>query len=233
MATVIDNTLTDTEAIGTPNVMWEINVGAPLVIAFTGHARGLNELANFEFVKATKDMSHSKIFIRDPFMAYYHLGLDGGILNSHDIADRLRELIETMRPSRITCVGVSAGGYGSILFGHWLKVDSVHAFGPQVILYEAWGREHDDPTVYKCKQLHTATILPENDFRDLAKVIKDYNGKTVYKVHVGERCEQDLNHARHIEGCPGVEVVLYPDDRHACASTMLRAAGKLGEVITS
>jgi len=230
---MVGNTLVDTEALVTPHIMWETSVGAPLVIAFTGHARGLNELANFEFVKATSGSAHSKIFIRDPYMAYYHLGIDANILNAHDLLACLRELITTMRPSRITCVGVSAGGYGSILFGHWLKVDSVHAFGPQVILYEDWGREHDDPTIYKCKQLHTATIAPENDFRDLKEVIKDYNGKTVYKVHIGEDCQQDLNHANHIASCPGVEVVRYPCDSHACASQMLRARGTLGQVILS
>jgi len=39
----------DTENWDSPNLVWEEKEGAPLIAAFTGMARGLNELANFEF----------------------------------------------------------------------------------------------------------------------------------------------------------------------------------------
>jgi hypothetical protein len=53
----------DTENWDSPNIVWEEREGAPLIAAFTGMARGLNELANFEFGKTFKPMEYSKIFV--------------------------------------------------------------------------------------------------------------------------------------------------------------------------
>jgi hypothetical protein len=223
----------NTEDWESPNITWEILPGAPLIIAFTGMARGLNELANFEFGKTFKPMEYSKIFVRDPHLSFYQYGVGEGTHNVWDVRDRLADVIEPMRPSKIICVGVSAGGYAALLFGHMLKVDTAHAFGPQVILHKQWGIDHNDATI-RDTQLHQGPpLLPENDFRDLPKVLEQGNGKTRYKVHIGNECTTDLNHARLIEHCPGVELVLYPGNAHAVATQILRAQGRLGEVITN
>ena len=222
----------DTESGSSPNLMWEIVPGAPLVIAFTGMAHGLNELANFEFVKSTKRFEWSKIFCRDPNHAFYHLGIDDRTKNANDLVIRLRELIVEMFPSRITCIGVSAGGYAALLFGHLLKADTVHAIGPQVVLHEQWGIEHNDPTIYgSAAQLNYAGLAPENDFRDLPKILSSYNGKTKYFIHVGKNCQQDLNHAEELVGCSGMELVLHPCPAHACAGPLLRDSGQLENIL--
>ncbi len=219
-----------TETSDSANMLWEIKIGAPLVIAFTGQARGLNELANFEFVKSTRVSDCSKIFCRDPNMSFYHLGIDDSTSNIREVCTKLSQKIEEMQPSKVTCVGVSAGGFASLLFGHMLRVDRVHAFGPQTILHEDWGIEHDDSTIRNCK-LHNVELAPENDFRDLQKVLSSYNGKTKYKVHVGRNCQQDLYHLEHIQDCPGVEGVLYDGEAHACATHILNGQGRLGTMI--
>ena len=108
----------------------------------------------------------------------------------------------------------------------------MHAFRPQILLDKQWGLDHNDPTVGDSK-LHNLEIPPENDFRNLPKILENYNGKTKYFVHVGRDCEQDLNHARTIEHLPNVEIVLYEGESHACAAHVLRGRGTLGEVITS
>ncbi len=222
----------DTEDYDCPNLMWESNPGSLLVIAFTGMARGLNELANFEFVKATKEVNCSKIFCRDSTHNFYHPGLGEGLPNIPAVAERLRELIEEMSPTKITCVGVSAGGYAALLFGHLLEADTVHAFGPQIMLDRQWGLDHDDNTVYD-STLHALEIAPENDFRNLPRVLENHNGKTSYYLHVGRDCKLDLNHSNLIEHLPSVEVVLYEGEAHACAAHVLRGKGTIGEVITS
>ena len=222
----------DTEDYNCPNLMWESNPGTLLVIAFTGMARGLNELANFEFVKTTKEMDCSKIFCRDPDYNFYQGGIGKDFPNIPAVASRLQELIKEMSPSRVTCVGVSAGGYAALLFGHLLKANTVHAFGPQIMLDRQWGLDHNDSTIYNSK-LDKLEITPENDFRNLPKVLENHNGKTTYYIHVGQDCETDLNHVRLVENLPNVEVVLYEGDAHACAAHVLRGRGTLGEVITS
>ncbi len=229
----------DTEAPDCPNLSWETNSGKSLVIAFAGMARGLNELANFEFVKTTREMDCSKIFCRDAIRCFYHRGLGDGIANIPDIAARLQELIQEMSPSRITCVGVSAGGYAALLFAHLLKADTAHAFGPQTMLHKQWGLDHTDPTIIGCNELHDVELSPENDFRDLSKVLNTYNGKTKYYIHVGQDCTQDLNHALPLETLSGVEVVRYGTNSfadvssHACAAHILRGKGILGKTIIS
>lgn len=223
----------DTEAPDCPNLSWEINPGKFLVIAFAGMARGLNELANFEFVKTTEEMDCSKIFCRDEIRSFYHEGISEEITTIPSTVVRLKKLIEEMSPSRITCIGVSAGGYAALVFAHLLGADTAHAFGPQTMLHKQWGLDHTDPTIIGCETLHNAELSPENDFRDLSTVLENYNGKTKYYIHIGKDCEQDLNHARRVENSPGVEIVFYDGHSHACAAHILRGQNRLGKVITS
>lgn len=231
--TPLTNTLLNTEDENSPNLMAEIIPNTPLIIAFTGMARGLNELANFEFVKSTRGFSCSKIFCRDPNLAFYHLGIDNETSSVVDVLHKLKGQVEKAAPTRVTCVGVSAGGFAALLFGHLLKADMVHAFGPQTILYKDWGVSHKDPTVYTCENLHAAVLMPGNDFRDLNPVLSNYNGKTSYKVHIGTGvdCEQDGHHADNISACEGVEVLTYPCDGHACAVAFVKDKGVLGQLV--
>lgn len=223
--------LGNTEKAGSPNLMSSLIRGAPLICAFTGMAMGLNELANFEFVKSLKDIEYSKIFVRDPNFSFYHMGIDSETENIMQVSEKLGSQIEEANPSKFVFVGVSAGGFAALLFGHLLGADKVHAFGPQTVLFKEWGVEHNDPTIYQSK-IHDFYIAPENDWRDLEKVLSNHNGTTTYYVHVGKKCIQDMNHANHIKDCSGVELVLYDCDTHACASQKLRAQGALGKVIT-
>lgn len=226
-------TLLNTEDESSPNLMAELVPNSPLIIAFTGMARGLNELANFEFVKSTRDLSCSKVFCRDPNFSFYHRGIDSETASITDVLLKLKEQVEKATPTKIVCIGVSAGGFAALLFGHLLKADTVHAFGPQTILYKEWGITHKDPTVYTCENLHSAVLTPGNDYRDLSLVLSNYNGKTSYKVHIGTGvdCEQDGYHADNISACEGVEVLTYPCDGHACAVAFVKDKGVLGQLV--
>lgn len=219
----------DTESSDSENLMYDITPGQPLVIAFTGMARGLNELANFEFVKVTKDIVCSKIFCRDPHFVFYHRGVDDRINNILRLRMRLEELVEEARPSKIICVGVSAGGYAALLFGHFLIADQVHAFGPQTFLFKEWGVENEDSTIENCK-IHNLDLHPLDDYRDLKIPLSQYNGKTFYNIHIGN-CRQDILHADNVGGCFGIKVKRYQCGSHACASQILKSQGKLGAVI--
>ena len=223
----------DTEAWDKPNLKWETHPGKLLVIAFAGMASGLNELARFEFGQTTGPMDCSKIFCRDRPHAFFHLGISEDITNINQLAGRLQELIVEMSPSRISCIGVSAGGHAALLFGHLLKADTAHAFGPQVMLHKQWGLDNEDHTVATCKTLHNADIAPENDFRDLPKVLEDYNGKTEYHVHVCEDAPEDLKHVELIKHLPHMEVVFYDHGGHAGAAKVLRGMGTLAATIVS
>jgi hypothetical protein len=225
----------DTEAWDEPHIKWETHPGKLLVIAFAGMASGLNELANFEFGKTTGPMDCSKIFCRDKYHAFFHLGFKNSkeITNINQIAARLQELIDEMSPSRISCIGVSAGGYAALLFGHLLEADTVHAFGPQVMLLKQWGIDNADGTVADCQLLHDAEIAPENDFKDLPKVLENYNGKTEYHTHVCNDSPEDLRHIELIKHLPHMEIIYYGAGGHAGAAKVLKGEGTLAATIVS
>jgi hypothetical protein len=206
----------DTEREDTPNIMWEISKGEPVVIAFTGMADRLHEMS-FEWVNSTRQKSCSKIYCKDPDRLWFHTW------TLEDLEAKLRDLLSEMNPSRVTCIGASAGGYAAIYFGHVLEADRVHAFGPQT--YISKGMIH-----YENKTIMMYEMgLPCHNLKDI--LLQD-NGKTGYKIHTGSE-EQDLLHASNLEGSPGVEVVRYSCDTHACASQLLKSQGILHKIIMS
>lgn len=229
MNKILKAELIDTEN-SSEHLAYNLSPGTPAVIAFTGMASGLNELANFEFVKTIHNFPFSKIFVRDPHFSFYHKGIDSTIKSIPALSLRLSEILREGKASRVACVGVSAGGYAALLMGHLLKVTCVHAFGPQTILYRQWGLENDDPTIYNCEVLHSPSILPEEDFRDLKKVLAVGNGITKHYVHIG-KSDCDERHAINLQGIPNVEIVRYDCEGHACASHVLKKEGRLGNLI--
>ena len=189
----------DTESADSPNLFWYGRPGSPAVIAFTGMARGLNELANFEFVKTTAQMPVSKVFVRDPHFCFYHRGIDANCHSIPGLRTQLSLVLEECSPTRLVCLGVSAGGFAALLFGHLLGADKVHAFGPQTVLLPG---EFQDHTV-ETSPLQQLSLSEEDDFRDLRKLLATHNGKTSYNIHIGrDRCDE--LHAQALENLPGV-----------------------------
>ncbi len=43
---------------------------------------------------------------------------------------KLKSDIKNINPKYVTVIGTSGGGFSAILFGHLLKANFVHAFGP-------------------------------------------------------------------------------------------------------
>lgn len=206
----------DTERIDAPNLMWEISKGSAVIIAFTGMADRLHEMS-FEWVNSTKNANCSKIYCKDPDQLWFNTW------PLENLEVKLQNLIAEMETSEIICIGVSAGGYVAIYFGHRLRANKVHAFGPQTYISKGM-------TNYENKTIHMHEMcLPCYDLKD---ILAQHNGKTQYKIHTGTE-EQDWEHATHLQGCPGVEIVQHPCDTHACASQYLKSKGKLHEIILS
>jgi len=206
----------DTERENTPNLMWEISKGTPVILAFTGMANCLHEMS-FEWVKSTSHANCSKIYCKDPDQLWFHTW------PLEDLEAKLKELIVEMAPSEIICIGASAGGYSAIYFGHGLGADKVHAFGPQTFISKGMAH-YENKTI----RMHEMGLY----CHDLKDVLAQSNGKTHYKIHTGSE-EQDWLHATHLQDCPGVEVVQYPCATHACASQLLKSQGRLHTIILS
>jgi len=204
----------DTERENLPNVLWEINKGTPLIIAFTGMGDRLHEL-NFEWINFTRHASCNKIYCKDPDKSWFVTW------PIEKLQKELSAIILEMNPSKIICVGASAGGYAALFIGHFLKVDTVHAFGAQTFISRGM-KNYEEKTIRLYDQGHVC--------QDLKDILVEPNGKTQYYLHTGTE-EEDYKHATHLEGIPQVEIVTYACNTHACAGQWLKSNGKLHEVI--
>ena len=154
--------------------------------------------------------------LRDPRTNYYH-----GQLNA-DCPD-IEATIESQRQLKRQCThatqfftsGTSMGAYASILFGHYLDVDCVYAFGARSQISE----ELVDPSI---------DIPPEH--RDLSVLLSNWNGRTRYRVYYCEGFEPDRTAAERIGGCPGVELFPMPGNTHNVFKN-INARKLLGEML--
>lgn len=120
-----------------------------LIIIFS--AQNPNGQMWFDFFSTIKNLETergkpiNKLFVRDNKVYNYHNGAEGiGSFyqrsiegmgeNPRQVADTISRLIDKIKPSMVSMMGVSMGGYAAIMFGAMLKVDNVVAFGTRTFL---------------------------------------------------------------------------------------------------
>jgi len=103
-----------------------------LIIPMSGYAQ------NFEWFRTVRnyeeDYNFSKLWIRDLSNAYWHgphPELGTGV---HNLSKFIKEKIKESKAEKVMMVGLSMGGYGSILFGCLCDVDLVLSFSGQTYL---------------------------------------------------------------------------------------------------
>ena len=203
-----------------------------LVIFFGGSWGGLGiKTPPFEFVKTTKFADYNKIFVRDVFQLWYHKGLYGFTGNIAETIDFLANIVENGEFSKVCCVGNSAGGFASILFGVNINADIIHAFSPQTFLNLPLKLRYRD---FRWKKM--TYYLYRNKmgkmYLDLYREIMDKNYDTKIFVHYCMNNRLDEIHAKRIEGCSGVKLLGYPCDDHEAAKH-IRNYSYLGRIIES
>ena len=102
--------------------------GLPLIISFAG----LGD--QFNFGNTLSAFQANVIYLRDLNHNWYLNGLPGVGNSVNAMVALFQEKIKEYEPSRVVTLGVSAGGFGAILFGCLLKADSVIAFSPQTFM---------------------------------------------------------------------------------------------------
>ncbi len=199
-----------------------------LTIAFAGLHTGLCEVRH-DFFNATSGMDCSKIYVKDRKELWYQQGINEEINSIPLLVSKLKETIDRLNPSTITCIGISAGGYAAQLFGSLLGVNRVESFGPQTFL---------SPKI--AKEMGIGSWL-ETEFQPLYESIqdktywnlKDFIGlsqKTKHIVHVCNLHKEDMIHARWISEFDNVTIKEYGCDEHAPAS-FLKRFNKLIDVL--
>ena len=106
-----------------------------LIVSFAGHDKMFGQIKQFEFFNfLNKHFENiSKHFYIDKYLNSYHQGI-------HEISSNIDETViylkdEIKNYKNVIFLGVSSGGYASILFGSLLNINYVLAFIPQTIRY--------------------------------------------------------------------------------------------------
>lgn len=204
-----------------------------LIIAFTGFHGGLN-VPVFDFIGATGMMTASRILLRDPLQLLYLKGCRPDEPSFGKLLDRLRREIHSLGAQHVTCVGTSGGGYAAMLFGHLLGVDRVHAFAPTIagsvtlsMLRGDWKqvKQRTAPLHFIFEMTHPGLWK----YLDLERLLKTWNGRTEFTVHVCRDHVLDMMRAERLRSTPHVRIEAHPCSTHQVAKHLVRS-GKLLEV---
>ena len=118
-------------------------------------------------------------FYIDKKQCWYHKGIDGITNNIEDTVLYLNSIIKKSNYKKILFMGVSAGGYASILFGSLCNINNDIAFIPR-----------------------TRLINPLNEkYGDLKNII---NNQTKFLLY-GDTNVQNKNDNHHISQCNNLE----------------------------
>jgi len=154
-----------------------------LIVCFGGMALKFDGVPPFEFLNyLSQNFSEScdLCFLIDKKQCWYQSGIDGLTKNVEETVSYLDDMIETGHYEKVIFMGISAGGYGSILFGSLCKkVQSVVSFIPQTVLKK----------------------FPDNKYKDLKDVI---NTTTLYLLH-GDVSVLEKNSLHHIWHCEHIK----------------------------
>ncbi len=104
-----------------------------LYFFFGGIASGI-AMPPFEFYRASKILSHSKVFFRDINQTWYQQGLPGLGNDLYATKSYIELLIDKQRPEKIFFIGNSMGGYAAILFSVLIGKGNAIAFAPQTFI---------------------------------------------------------------------------------------------------
>lgn len=149
-----------------------------LIICFGGMALAMGGILPFEFLNYLSKIYKKNTdlyFYIDKKQCWYHKGIEGITKNIEETVKYINNIIKKSNYKKILFMGVSAGGYASILFGSLCNINSVIAFIPRTKL--------NNPI--------------DKKYSDLKNII---NNKTVYILH-GDLQVQDINNNHHISQC--------------------------------
>jgi pimeloyl-ACP methyl ester carboxylesterase len=93
-----------------------------MLLACSGFRSGEPGWSPYAFLQCTDDLPVNRLYVRDLYQAWYHMGLKGVSENIDETADFLRRIIKDTSIQKTVIIGVSSGGYLALLLGPMLVV---------------------------------------------------------------------------------------------------------------
>jgi hypothetical protein len=194
-----------------------------LIVSFSGL---FGVFIPFDFFMTTKMLSYNRILVRDPYQLFYLRGVDE---NGFDhLLERLRAEIARIKARTVIFIGASAGGFASILFGHLLGADYIHAFAPRTHLkLTEMARELDYKSLINrfpmVMKLNYRLSSQHRRFLDLKPLVAASEGKPIRtNLHACAYCP-DAARVKYLKGCPNTKIFLYPCNDHNVAKLLVQS----------
>jgi len=157
----------------------KINGKKILICCFGGMAKKMGGILPFEFLNYLTSIYGDicdLIFYIDNHQCCYHMGISGISTNIENTVQYIDKKIKQGNYEKIIFMGVSAGGYASILFGSLCKnISYVVSFIPKVILNNPYDKKYNNLKFF-------------------------INTKTKY-ILIGDESIKNINDNHHIRQC--------------------------------
>ncbi len=215
------------ERIG-ENALLRRGESGQLLVAFGSIMSALNR--NFEFHGVLSKRGDNVLFLRDEKPICYHSGFTGLTGSIEENVEFLRYLKKRLGAERMTCLGISSGGYSAILHGYLAGADDVLTVNPRTYVSYETGRRlgcgprlprQFDP-IYE----HYARLCEEPRHLDLRQVFSEHRGRGgPIIVHYADNLPMDVINVGNIDDCPLVETIRHVAPSHEALAPMLRNRG--------
>nr|CRH05524.1 protein of unknown function [Candidatus Magnetococcus massalia] len=187
-----------------------------MVIAITGFNAKLM-LPPATFMAQAGLSQDDQIFLFDNSRRMLLGGVGGELDSFAKLITWLKSAIAERKPHTVFTLGSSGGGHGALLLGHLLKADRAIAFSPYTYgSREKLAQTEDPDQVPFARAIRKIHQLPAalHQYLDLEPLLRVWNGKTSYEVHICHRRHWDRKRAEEIINCPKVELIKHPCSGH-------------------
>jgi hypothetical protein len=197
-----------------------------LIVAFTGKAAKFNMIQPFDFFQLTGLLEYNRILVREPWFYSYLKGIDKSGLNG--LVKRLDAEISAISPRKVIFMGVSAGGFASLLLGKLMHPDYVHSFSPFTYFNLANviknGDYNNAALQWPIALFRLNFLLPYSSrkYLDLKPLFENEEPKTKFFIHACAG-SSDRTRAEHLKGCPNTNIFLYPCTGHNVTWGMVKS----------
>jgi esterase/lipase len=179
-----------------------------LIVSFGGMALKMSDQHPFEFLRFLSNTFNNKVdlmFYVDKNMCWYHKGISGITKNIEQTSEYLQEKIKDYE--NVIFLGVSSGGYASILFSSLCNVKHSISFIPQTIL----------------------KIPVEPKYRDLKPFINDTTNYIIYGDNKNKDFLHNISHCENLDDFENVTIVKH----NKFDIKMIRDNGDLKKLLSS
>jgi predicted esterase YcpF (UPF0227 family) len=164
------------------------------------------------------------LYVRDDWLSWWHgayVGLNG--YGVHVLKNFIESKINEYESKRIFAIGASKGGYGALLLGCLLNIDSVFAFSPKTRIDKGINKKYFFQKYINEVYKTFPDFILDKKMLDLKDVFTNYgqNNKTIYKILYGSKHSNDDEHAKNISSFKNVELYTIEEMVHKTARIFL------------